>query len=123
MRPQQTIAHHCVLSKCDKGGMDAVYRATDIKNRGVGIKVLPPAFAEDSARMQHSQREARILASPNHLNISTIYGVEHGAIFMGLVESEDLKVRHPVETTIECARQIAVAGRPSNAFVTVQYRL
>jgi serine/threonine protein kinase len=36
-----------------------VYRATDTKlNRDVAIKVLPEAFAADSARMQRFEREA-----------------------------------------------------------------
>ena len=50
--------------------MGAVYRATDTKlNRDVAIKVFPPAFAEDAARMQRFEREAQVLASLNHPNI------------------------------------------------------
>jgi len=50
--PQQTIGHYRVVSKIGQGGMGAVYRATDTKlNRDVAIKVFPPAFAEDAARM------------------------------------------------------------------------
>ena len=44
--------------------MGEVYRATDTKlGRDVAIKVLAPAFAEGSARMQRFEREAQVLAS------------------------------------------------------------
>src|SRR5215468_806287 len=90
--------------------MGAVYRATDTRlNRDVAIKALPPAFAEDAARMARFEREAQVLASLNHPNIAAIYGVEQGAIVMELVEGEDLKGPLPVETAVAYARQI-VAG-------------
>ena len=80
MSPQQTIAHYRITAKLGEGGMGAVYRATDTKlNRDVAIKILPPAFAEDAARMQRFEREAQLLASLNHPNIAAIYGIEQGA--------------------------------------------
>ena len=82
--------------------MGAVYRAADTKlNRGVAIKLLPPAFAEDAARMQRFEREAQVLASPNHPNIAATYGIEAGALVMELVEGPDLA--GPV--SIDTARQ------------------
>lgn len=66
--------------------MGAVYRATDTKlHRDVAIKVLPPAFADDAVRMRRFEREAQVLASLNHPNIASIYGIEQGAIVMELV--------------------------------------
>jgi serine/threonine protein kinase len=71
MSPQQSIAHYRILSNLGKGGMGALYRATDTRlNRGAAIKILPPAFAEDTARMQRFEREAQLPASMNHLNIA-----------------------------------------------------
>jgi len=108
MTPPATIAHYRITSKLGEGGMGAVYRATDTKlNRDVAIKVLPPAFAEDSARMQRFEREAQVLASLNHPNIAAIYGIEAGAIVMELVEGEDLKGPVPIDAAIAYARQIA----------------
>lgn len=67
--------------------MGEVYRATDTKlHREVAIKVLPPAFAEDAARMARFEREAQVLASLNHPNIAAIYGVEESALVMELVD-------------------------------------
>src|SRR3954454_15759263 len=89
MAPQSSIAHYRITAKLGEGGMGAVYRATDTKlGRDVAIKVLPPAFAEDSARMQRFEREAQVLASLNHPNIAAIYGIEESAIVMELVEGD-----------------------------------
>jgi serine/threonine-protein kinase len=108
MSPQETIAHYRIVSKLGQGGMGAVYRATDTKlNRDVAIKILPPAFADDTARMARFEREAQVLASLNHPNIASIYGIEHGALVMELVEGADLAGPVPVETAIDHAKQIA----------------
>ena len=85
-----------------------MYRATDTKlNRDVAIKTLPPAFAEDAARMARFEREAQVLASLNHPNIAAIYGIEQGAIVMELVEGTNLAGPVPVDTAIAYAKQIA----------------
>jgi serine/threonine-protein kinase len=88
--------------------MGAVCRATDSKlNRDVAIKVLPDAFAQDTARMQRFEREAQLLAALNHPNIAAIYGVEQGALVMELVEGTNLRGPVPSETAIGYAKQIA----------------
>src|SRR6266542_3091720 len=101
MTQGSTIAHYRIATKLGEGGMGAVYRATDTRlNRDVAIKVLPPAFAEDAARMARFEREAQVLASLNHPNIAAIYGIEAGAIVMELVEGENLKGPVPIDTAI-----------------------
>jgi serine/threonine-protein kinase len=111
MTPQSSIGHYRITSKLGEGGMGAVYRATDTKlNRDVAIKVLPPVFAEDVARMQRFEREAQVLASLNHPNIAGIYGIEQGAIVMELVEGEDLRGPLPIDTVVDYARQIAAGS-------------
>jgi serine/threonine protein kinase len=37
-----------------------------VGNRDVAVRVLPPGFADDSARMQRFEREAQVLAALNH---------------------------------------------------------
>lgn len=66
-----------ILGPLGAGGMGEVYRALDTKlGRDVAIKILPQAFSNDPEKLSRFQREARILASVNHPNISSIYSLE-----------------------------------------------
>jgi len=95
--------------------MGAVYRATDTKlNRDVAIKVLPEAFANDPGRLARFTREAKVLASLNHPNIASIYGVEEGSLVMELVEGPTLAERIargplPLDEALAVASQMAAA--------------
>ena len=94
----QNISHYKITSKLGQGGMGEVYRATDTKlNREVALKVLPEAFASDTQRMARLSREAQMLASLNHPNIASIYGLEEAdgrqALVLELVEGETLADR------------------------------
>jgi eukaryotic-like serine/threonine-protein kinase len=120
-----------VLSPLGAGGMGEVYRARDTKlDRQVALKVLPESLAQDRQRMARFEREARTLASLNHSNIATIYGLETSngiiALVMELVEGETLQERiarsykshtsksagrngFELEDSLQIARQIAEA--------------
>ncbi|HUQ92469.1 MAG TPA: protein kinase [Bryobacteraceae bacterium] len=94
------------------GGMGEVYRARDPKlGRDVAIKVLPELLAADAQHMARFEREAQVLASLNHPNIATVYGVEQNALVMELVEGQTLADRIaagalPIEEALLIARQI-----------------
>jgi len=111
----QTIAHYEITGKLGEGGMGAVYRATDTKlDREVAIKILPDALANNPDRLARFKREAKVLASLNHPNIATIYGVEDRALVMELIEGDTLADRIakgpiPVEEALSIAKQIAGA--------------
>src|SRR5436190_10510070 len=119
MRVDSSVGPYRIISKLGEGGMGEVYRARDSKlNRDVAIKVLPAAFALDAERLGRFTREAQALASLNHPNIATIYGIEESngvrALVMELVEGEDLSARLargalPFEEALPIARQIADA--------------
>jgi Tol biopolymer transport system component/tRNA A-37 threonylcarbamoyl transferase component Bud32 len=84
-----------ILAPLGAGGMGEVYRARDTKlGRDVALKVLPEAFAKDAERMARFKREALVLASLNHPNIASIYGLEDSgnahALVMELVEGPTL---------------------------------
>ena len=99
------------------GGMGEVYRATDTSlKRLVAIKVLPAIVASDAERLARFQREAEVLASLNHPNIATIYGLEKSehvtALVMELVEGPTLADRIakgpiPIDEALQIAAQIA----------------
>lgn len=83
-----------IIEPIGAGGMGEVYRARDTKlDRNVAIKVLPEAFASDKERLARFEREAKVLASLNHPNIATIYGVESNALVLELVEGPTLAER------------------------------
>ncbi len=108
-----------VVSAIGAGGMGEVYRARDPKlGRDVAIKVLPATFARDADRMARFQREAKVLASLNHPNIASIYGLEDSgtnrALVMELVDGPTLadRIRQgpiPIDEAVRIARQIADA--------------
>ena len=108
-----------IVSALGAGGMGEVYGARDTKlDRAVAIKILPEAFAADTERIARFQREAKTLASLNHLNIAHIHGLEESngvrALVMELVEGEDLAQRIargaiPVDEALPIAKQIADA--------------
>jgi tetratricopeptide (TPR) repeat protein len=71
------LGHYRIAALLGAGGMGEVYQAHDIQlGRDVAIKILPPPFVHDAERLARFQREARTLASLNHPNIATIYGLE-----------------------------------------------
>src|SRR6516225_10098439 len=94
----QTFCHYHIVERIGAGGMGEVYRARDTKlGRDVALKVLPEAFARNPERMARFRREAQVLASLNHPNIASIYGLEESggvpALVMELVEGISLKER------------------------------
>jgi serine/threonine-protein kinase len=108
-----------IRSLLGAGGMGEVYRAADSKlGRDVALKVILQEFAQDSQLMARFQREAQVLASFNHTNIASIYGLEDSggvrALVMELVEGPTLAHRIkegaiPLEEALPIARQIAEA--------------
>jgi serine/threonine-protein kinase len=92
--------------------MGEVYRARDSRlKRDVAVKVLPADVAGNPERLGRFERESHLLASLNHPNIASIYGVEESggtsALIMELVEGESLAekiARGPRLYTMEGAR-------------------
>jgi serine/threonine-protein kinase len=93
--------------------MGEVYRAKDFKlGREVAIKVVPAAFADDPDRMARFTREAQVLASLNHPNIGTIYGVEDRALVMELVEGFTLAERIAQGALLTCHSTVRAGEHP-----------
>ena len=77
LSPGTRLGHYDVTSLLGEGGMGQVWQATDTQlGRQVALKILPDAFAADPDRLARFEREAKVLASLNHPNIATIYGIE-----------------------------------------------
>ncbi|MGH9417603.1 MAG: protein kinase domain-containing protein [Terriglobales bacterium] len=137
--PGQAIGHYRIIERLGAGGMGEVWRARDTRlEREVAIKLLPAAWAGDGLLLRQLEREARLLAGLSHGNIATIYGLEHGAFVMELIEGQTLAARMahgpiPVREALNLALQIA-AGleyahqkgiihrdlKPGNIMITAQ---
>jgi len=94
----KNLAHYEIIEPLGRGGMGEVYRARDTKlGRDVAIKVLPAEMSGDPERLARFDREARTLATLQHANIASIYGLETANdtrfLVMELVEGEDLSER------------------------------
>ena len=114
-----TIGTYEVVALIGQGGMGEVYQARDTKlDRDVALKVLPEAFTADPDRLARFEREAKVLASLNHPNIGSIYGLEEAegvkALVLELVEGPTLADRIaqgpiPIDEALPIAKQIAEA--------------
>src|ERR1700681_1961056 len=72
------LGSYQITAPIGAGGMGEVYQAHDTKlGRDVAIKVLAEAYAHDADRLSRFQRDAKMLASLNHPNIATIFGLEN----------------------------------------------
>jgi predicted Ser/Thr protein kinase len=127
LQPGQQILHYRVVEQIGEGGMGVVWKAVDTTlNREVAIKVLPPMVAQDPERLARFDREAKLLASLNHANIASVFGLHEAAgastgsepavrfLSMEYVEGEDLakrldRGRLSLEEALGMARQIADA--------------
>ena len=117
--PGTTLGPYEVTAKIGEGGMGEVYRARDTTlDRDVALKVLPEGFTSDPERLARFEREAKLLASLNHPNIGSIYGLEEAegvkALVLELVEGPTLADRIkqgpiPIDEALPIAKQIAEA--------------
>jgi eukaryotic-like serine/threonine-protein kinase len=115
------IGPYEVVGPLGAGGMGEVYRAHDSRlGRHVALKVLPAHLALDAQRRARFLREAHVLASLNHPNISTLHGIEdldgQHVLVMELVEGETLGdrlarlgSRLPFREILPIARQLVDA--------------
>ena len=117
LKPGTRLGPYEIIAPIGAGGMGEVYRARDTKlRRDVAIKALPEDFAQDQERLARFEREAHLLASLNHPNIASIYGLEESdgsrCLVLELVKGETLAQRLergplPVDEALPIALQIA----------------
>ena len=135
-----------IVAPLGSGGMGEVYRARDSKlGRDVAVKVLSEALASDAGRLARFEREARVLASLNHPNIATLYGLEKAdgrdLLVMELVEGSTLgdlmpkegfplvrflQIAIPLAEAVTAAHQSGVVHRdlkPANVMIEASGRV
>jgi Tol biopolymer transport system component len=113
----KTFSHYRIVEEIGHGGMGEVFLAEDMNlNRQVAVKVLPDLFIRDPERLALFDREAKLLASLNHPNISALHEMEKTEssplLVMEFIEGETLaeriaKGRSPIDEILDICRQIA----------------
>jgi eukaryotic-like serine/threonine-protein kinase len=109
LSPGDKLGPYTILALAGKGGMGEVYRAHDDRlRRDVAIKVSGARFTERFAR------EARAIASLNHINVCQIFDVGPNYLVMEYVEGPTLGQRIkegaiPLEEVLPIVTQIAAA--------------
>lgn len=94
----EMVGPYRIIEQLGQGGMATVFKAYHAAlDRYVAIKVLHPAFLEDSNFLARFQREARLVAKLDHPNIVPIYDyAEHEGrpyLVMKFIEGETLKAQ------------------------------
>src|SRR5512136_1433570 len=86
MLPEK-IGRYEVKSELGRGGMAAVYLATDPRfKREVAIKILPPQLLSDPIYRARFEREAQTIAALEHPAIVPVYdyGEEDGQLYLDM---------------------------------------
>jgi adenylate cyclase len=97
-----TLGHYRLLERIGEGGMGVVWSALDTTlGREVALKLLPDAFAQDPARLERLESEARAIAALSHPGIVTLYSIEEAEarrfLTMELVAGQSLADAIPPE--------------------------
>src|SRR5437016_6247467 len=98
LTPGTRLGPYEILAPLGAGGMGEVYRARDSRlDRGVAIKVLPPAFAHDADRVRRFEQEAHAAGLLNDPHIVAIYdvGTHEGSPYLvtELLEGQTVRER------------------------------
>ena len=123
LSPGTRFGPYEVLGPLGAGGMGEVYRARDTRlSRDAALKILPADVRLDAERIARFEREARTLATLNHANIATLFGLEEAdgtqALAMEFVDGQSLSDHLsrpdrrgglPLAEAISIATQLAVA--------------
>jgi len=119
------IAHYTLEALIGEGVSGKVFRALDKHlKRPVAIKWIPDKGSEHEIFQHKVQQEAELLASLEHPNIASIYGVEHSdrdhAIVMEYIDGHTLAERLqqgplPLDEAIKMAVSISHAVEAAHA--------
>jgi eukaryotic-like serine/threonine-protein kinase len=147
IEPGRKFGTYEIVGPLGAGGMGEVYQARDSRlKRDVAIKVLSAKLSNNAEHGSRFKSEALMLASLNHPNIASIYGLEEFSgqqlLVMELVEGETLaelllsRGSIPAAEALALCRQVAEAleaahlkrithrdVKPSNVKVTPEGRI
>src|SRR5512139_3300050 len=139
----QALGHYRLLEKLGEGGMGVVWSALDASlGRPVALKLLPDSVAQDPARLERLESEARAIAALNHPGIVTLYSIEEAEgrrfLTMELVGGQSraatipadalafpdlLRIALPLAEAVSAAHRRGIVHRdlkPRNVMVTAE---
>jgi serine/threonine protein kinase/tetratricopeptide (TPR) repeat protein len=139
----RTLGHYHLRERVGEGGMGVVWRALDTTlGREVALKLLPDAVAQDPARRERLESEARAIAALNHPGIVTLYSIEEaegrrfltmelvtGQSLAELIPAEGMPFRDLLRLALPLAEAVSAAHRrgivhrdlkPRNVMVTAE---
>jgi serine/threonine protein kinase len=120
LEPTAIIAGYRIEAAVGRGGMGVVYRATQLAlERPVAIKLIATERAQDPVFRSRFERESRLAASIEHVNVIPVYeaGEDDGLLYivMRLVEGVDLAQLLEHDGSLEPARAARLVGQLAGA--------
>jgi CHASE2 domain-containing sensor protein len=120
LAPTAVIGGYKVEALLGRGGMAAVYRATQLAlQRPVALKLIAPAVANEPAYRERFLRESRLAAIVEHPNVIPIYeaGDDAGLLFIAMryVDGVDLEAVLQRLGALEPADAVRVATQLAGA--------
>jgi eukaryotic-like serine/threonine-protein kinase len=113
IEPGATLLHYRLVERLGAGGMGVVWKAIDTTlDREVAIKILPEAFAQDPERLARFEREAKVVASLNHPNVASIYGLhkDDGVRFLAMELVHGRTLTETIAGRLEPSRVVELAA-------------
>jgi CHASE2 domain-containing sensor protein len=116
LEPTAIIAGYRIEAVVGRGGMGVVYRASQLAlERPVAIKLIATERAQDPVFRERFEREARLAASIEHVNVIPVYeaGEDDGLLYivMRLVDGIDLAAILDRGGALEPARAARLVGQ------------
>jgi serine/threonine protein kinase len=121
LEPGTELAGYRIVRFIDRGGMGAVYEATQLSlDRRVALKFISTRLGDDERFRQRFRREARSGAAIDHPNILPVYEageLPNGSLFLALryVDGPDLKSLLQERGPLDVAETMAIMTQIANA--------
>src|SRR5262249_34731771 len=124
--PKARYGAYRVENMITRGGMGQVLKGYDeLLERPIAIKILSPRLANSTEFVERFRREAKVLASLNHVGIAAIYSIgeqkgenyfamqwcSNGSLADRIRKQTRIEILPAVDIILQCARGLAAAWK------------